>query len=85
MDIVEIRKKYGSQVSLMGGINKYALLGSREDIRNELEYKICGITKGGGTIFALDHRVPNGVPIENYRYYVNLGRELLGREPLKKI
>ena len=31
-----------------------------------------------GTVFALDHRIPNGVPIENYRYYVQLGREMLG-------
>jgi len=82
MDIVEIRKKYGSRVTLFGGINKYALRGSKEDIRKELEYKICGVTKGGGTIFALDHRIPNGTPIENYRYYVNLGREMLGRAPL---
>ena len=79
MDIVEMRKKYGKRITLKGGINKYALRGTKEDIRRELEYKMCDITKGGGTIFALDHRIPNGVPIENYRYYVQLGRELLGR------
>jgi hypothetical protein len=32
--------------------------------------------------FALDHRIPNGTPLENYRYYVRLGRELLGLPPL---
>jgi len=79
MDIVEIRKKYGNRVCLKGGIDKYILRGSKEDIRRELEYKICDITKGGGTVFALDHRIPNGVPIENYRYYVKLGKELLGK------
>jgi len=78
MDIVELRKKYGNRVCLKGGINKYALRGNEDDIKKELEYKICDITKGGGTIFALDHRIPNGVPIENYRYYVNKSRELLG-------
>jgi len=77
MDIVEIRRQYGGRVCLKGGIDKYALRGSKEDIRKELEYKMCGITKGGGTVFALDHLVPNGVSIENYRYYVNLGREIL--------
>ena len=35
----------------------------------------------GGTIFALDHRIPNGVSIETYRYYVALGREMLGLPP----
>ena len=33
---------------------------------------------GGGTVFALDHRIPNGVPLENYRYYVKLGKQILG-------
>ena len=32
----------------------------------------------GGVIFGLDHRIPNGVTIENYRYYVQTGREILG-------
>ena len=77
MDIVEIRKKYGASICLKGGIDKYALLGSKEDIRKELEHKINDVTKGGGTIFSLDHRIPNGVPVENYRYYANLGREML--------
>lgn len=78
MDMVETRKKYGKRLAIKGGIDKYALRGTREDIRRELEYKMCETMKGGGTVFALDHRIPNGVSIENYRYYVQLGRELLG-------
>ena len=60
-------------VTLTGDLRK-----DPEAIRKELEYRICPETLGGGTIFALDHRIPNGVSIENYRYYVQLGRELLG-------
>lgn len=82
MDIIEIRKKYDKQFALKGGIDKYALRGTKEDIRTELERKICPETLGGGTIFAIDHRIPNGVPLENYRYYVNLAREMLGIEPI---
>ena len=78
MDMVETRKKYGNRLAIKGGIDKYALRGTKEDIRRELEYKMCDIMKHGGTAFALDHRIPNGVSIENYRYYVKLGRELLG-------
>ena len=77
MDIVEVRKKYGSRLALKGGIDKYVLMKNKEDIKRELTYKICDTTKHGGTIFALDHRVPGGVPIENYRYYVSLARELM--------
>jgi len=37
----------------------------------------------GGIVFGLDHRIPNGTPLENYRYYVDLGREILGLPPRK--
>jgi hypothetical protein len=40
------------------------------------------LMRRGGTVFGLDHRIPNGTPLENYRYYVSLGREILGLEPL---
>ncbi|MGI5855126.1 MAG: uroporphyrinogen decarboxylase family protein [Candidatus Merdivicinus sp.] len=78
MDMVEARKKYGSRLAFKGGIDKFALRGSLADVEKELTYKLCSNLRGGGTVFALDHRIPNGVPIENYRYYVRRGRELLG-------
>jgi uroporphyrinogen-III decarboxylase len=78
MDIVEVRKKYGNKLTMAGGIDKHVLRESKEDIRNELEYKMQPLMQQGGMIFGLDHRIPNGTPLENYRYYVDLGRELLG-------
>ncbi len=83
MDIVELRKKYGKKLYLKGGIDKFALLKGKKAIRDELEYKMSSLMRGGGVIFALDHRIPNGVEIENYRYYVNTGREILGLPPIK--
>ena len=82
MDMVKLRAKYGKKIYFKGGLDKHALRHGRDAVRAELEYKMCDAMKGGGTIFALDHRIPNGVPIETYRYYVNLGRELLGLEPI---
>jgi len=29
--------------------------------------------------FGLDHRIPNGTPIENYRFYVKTAQEMLGK------
>ena len=77
MDIVELRKKYGNKIAFKGGIDKHALRGTKEDIRKELEYKLQPLMQTGGCVFGLDHRIPNGVSIENYRYYVDLARELL--------
>lgn len=84
MDIVELKDKYGLTLSLKGGINKYVLKDGKDAIRKELDYKMQPKMQTGGVIFGLDHRIPNGTPIEYYRYYVNYGRELLGIEPLDK-
>jgi uroporphyrinogen-III decarboxylase len=81
-DIVELRKKYGEKLCFKGGIDKHALVKGRDAVRAELEYRLAPHLMGGGTIFALDHRIPNGVHIDTYRYYVDLGREMLGLEPI---
>ena len=77
MDIVELRKKYGKSLILMGGIDKHVLRGTRAQIRAELEYKLQPEMRNG-TVFGLDHRIPNGTPLENYIYYVQTAREILG-------
>ncbi len=81
MDVVELRKKYGKNIAMRGGIDKHVLRQSKEDIRRELEYKMQPLMQEGGIAFGLDHRIPNGTPLENYRYYVDLGREILGLPP----
>lgn len=78
MDMVKLRQKYGTRLAYKGGIDKFALRGSKEEIDRELDRKIAAPMLGGGTIFGLDHRIPNGVPIENYRYYVKEARKRLG-------
>jgi hypothetical protein len=81
-DIVELRKKYGKKLCFKGGIDKHALIKGPEAIEAELQYRLAPHLMGGGTIFGLDHRIPNGVSLENYRYYVQLGREMLGLPPI---
>ena len=78
MDVVELRKKYGKRIAFKGGIDKHVLRKGKEDIDRELEYKLQPMMQGGGIAFGLDHRIPNGTPLENYRYYVQKARELLG-------
>ena len=78
MDVVALRKKYGHQIAFKGGIDKHVLRGTKEDIDRELEYKLQPIMREGGMVFGLDHRIPNGTPLENYRYYVRRAREILG-------
>jgi uroporphyrinogen-III decarboxylase len=81
MDIVQVRRTYGQRLALMGGLDKHVLRRSREEIRRELEYKLQPLMRQGGMVFGLDHRIPNGTPLENYRYYVRTAREILGLPP----
>ena len=83
MDIVESRKRFGPGVAYKGGIDKHVLRGSKADIKRELEYKLQPCMHAG-TVFGLDHRIPNGTPVDNYRYYVQTAREILGLEPVER-
>lgn len=78
MDVVKLRKQYGSKLAMRGGIDKHIIRRTKAEIRTELEYKMQDIMLTGGMVFGLDHRIPNGTSIDNYRYYVDTGREILG-------
>lgn len=84
MDAVAVRDAYGSRLAILGGIDKHVLRKAKADIDCELEYKLQPKMRHG-TVFGLDHRIPNGTPLANYRYYVQQGRKLLGLPPLDGI
>lgn len=77
MDIVKIRQKYGQRLAFYGGIDKHVLRRSQAEILAELEYKVPPMLQSGGCCLALDHRIPNGTPLANYRFYVKTMWELL--------
>ena len=78
MDIVQLRQKHGTALSYKGGIDKHVLRRTKADIRTELEYKMQPLMHTG-VVFGLDHRITDATPIENYRYYVQTAREILGQ------
>jgi hypothetical protein len=80
MDIVKVRETYGRRLAFCGGLDKHVLRRSREDIVRELEYKIPPLVRSGGCMLALDHRIPNGTPLANYRFYLAKVWEILDRE-----
>jgi hypothetical protein len=80
MDMVKVREQYGTQLAFVGGIDKHVIRRSREEITAELEYKIPPMVRTGGCVLGLDHRIPNGTPIANYRFYVQKAWEILDRE-----
>ncbi len=83
MDIVSLREQYGQQLAFTGGLDKHVLRGSRDEIAAELEYKIPPIVATGGCLLGLDHRIPNGTPLANYRFYLAKAWEIIHREAAK--
>jgi hypothetical protein len=77
MDIVQVRNKYGANLAFTGGIDKHVLRKTTKEITAELEYKIPPMLKSGGCVIALDHRVPNGTPLANYRFYIQKVWEII--------
>lgn len=80
MDIVKLREQYGTRLAFRGGIDKHVIRRSKEEIVAELEYKIPPIVRTGGCVLGLDHRIPNGTPLENYRFYIEKAWEIMDRE-----
>ncbi len=80
MDVVALRERYSERLGMKGGIDKFVLMRDRSAIDAELEYKLQPPMRTG-MVFGLDHRIPNGTPLANYRYYVDLAREILGLPP----
>ena len=77
MDIVEVRQQYGTRLAFYGGIDKHVIRRSKEEIIAELENKIPPMVATGGCVLALDHRIPNGTPLGNYRFYIEKVWEML--------
>jgi uroporphyrinogen-III decarboxylase len=73
MDYRDIRKEFGRDLRLIGGIDLDALRHGREAIRREIMEKVPPLLDSGGYVPLADGRVREDVPYENYVYY----RELL--------
>ncbi len=83
MDIVASCEKYGQRWAFNGGLDKFAVIHGPAAIDAELETKLTPeMLSRGGLAFGLDHRIPNGTPLEHYRYYVRKVREIIGLPPL---
>ena len=69
MDVVDLRKKYGKNLLMTGGIDKRVLAWGKEYIDAELQRKVAGLIDKGGYIPTIDHSIPPDVPYENFVYY----------------
>lgn len=72
MDYRDIRREFGTDLRLIGGIDLDALRHGKAAIRREIEAKVPPLLAQGGYIPLADGRVREDVPFENYTYYRHL-------------
>ncbi len=76
MDAVALRKQYGRDLILAGGIDKRIIASGDEGaIQQELKSKVPYLMSEGGYIASLDHLVPPNTPLQAFSYYAGLMRE----------
>ena len=71
VDVREIRKEFGREARLLGGIDKRALAAGPDAIRREVLPKLA-LARDGGYLPDIDHGIPPDVPFAHYHYYVEL-------------
>jgi uroporphyrinogen decarboxylase len=77
MDYRSLRKEFGRDLRLIGGIDLDALRSSKADIKKEIRTKVPPLMDQGGYIPLADGRVREDVPFENYCYYRELLRSII--------
>jgi uroporphyrinogen decarboxylase len=82
MDPVALRKQYGKDIILAGGLDKRELMRDRESLRREVMGKVPYLVETGPYFPSPDHLVPIDMPFDNFCYYIDLLREIRGDEPL---
>jgi hypothetical protein len=76
MDYRDLRKEFGRDLRLIGGIDLDALRRGKEDIRREIEEKVPPLLEEGGYIPLVDGRVREDISYENYVYYRSVLEEV---------
>ncbi|MGA3117942.1 MAG: uroporphyrinogen decarboxylase family protein [Syntrophobacteraceae bacterium] len=72
MDYGDIRREFGRDLRLIGGIDLDALRRGKEAIRREIEQKVPPLLADGGYVPLADGRIRADVTFENYVYYRRL-------------
>jgi hypothetical protein len=76
MDYRDLRREFGRDLRLIGGIDLDALRQGKQAIRREIMEKVVPLLADGGYVPLADGRVRGDVPFENYVYYRQLLQEV---------
>jgi uroporphyrinogen-III decarboxylase len=75
-DIEEVRRQF-PKLGILGGLDKNALARGKPEIHVQLD-RAQRMFASGGYVAGFDHSIPPNVPWENYRYFVDNLKRLIG-------
>lgn len=77
MDVAALRKRFGRELLMYGGVDKRALASGPAAIDAELE-RCVPVALEGGYILTIDHSLPPDISYANFQYYWQRKKEMLG-------
>jgi hypothetical protein len=77
MNIIEVKKKYGNKLFLIGNLDKRELMKGGADMRKEVDSKVPFMKEMGGCIPGADHLIPLECSLERFKEYAAYIKKLL--------
>ena len=75
-DPLWIRRQFGRDIALLGGIDKRELTKDRQAVEAEVMSKVPALLEQGGYVPTVDHAVPPDIAYDNFLYFLELIRKL---------
>ncbi len=75
MNPERIKENYGDKLMLQGGINA-VLWDQKDNLEEEIRRVVPIMKENGGYMFSSDHSVPPSASLENFKFAVDLAKEL---------
>ncbi len=77
MDPLDVRRKFGKDVCMVGGVDKREIAKGKAEIDEEVT-RLAPLIEEGGFIPTIDHSIPPDVSLANFEYYLSVKRKVLG-------
>jgi uroporphyrinogen-III decarboxylase len=77
-DVREVRRRFGRDLAMIGGIDKRAIARGTAAIHREID-RVMPLVEQGGYLPELDHGVPPDVSWPDFQEYVRYLKHRLGR------
>ncbi|MCL4506168.1 MAG: hypothetical protein M1434_11650 [Chloroflexi bacterium] len=78
MDVLAVRRRYGHDLAIGGGIDKRAVAVGGESMRREVD-RVMPLVENGGYLPELDHTAPPDISWQKYGEYMHYLLYRLGR------